>query len=151
MSQRRRASWKLKPTSKKKKESCMFLSTSSWDRSIVGWDIGDWCHPTTSAGQIGPVSPFLNNKEAPENKTAESLGTALFNCQSFESWGSHFSVNLSSIFFVTTAFLGLLAKGSEDVPGYWSSVVNITSISGIIKLAQNHVRLMFLCTVSNSD
>jgi NAD(P)-dependent dehydrogenase (short-subunit alcohol dehydrogenase family) len=98
----------------------------------------------TSAGQIGPISPFLNNKEAPENKTAESLGTALFNCQSFESWSSHSSVNLASIFFVTTAFLGLLAKGSEDTEGYWSSVVNITSISGIIKLAQNHVRLMFL-------
>jgi hypothetical protein len=49
---------------------------------------------------------------------------------------------------VTTAFLGLLAKGSDDIPGYWSSVINITSISGIIKLAQNHVRFMFLCTVS---
>jgi len=91
-----------------------------------------------NAGQLGPTSPFLNDKEAPENKTAESLGTALFNCQSFESWSSHFSVNLASIFFVTTAFLGLLAKGSEDIPGYWSSVINITSISGIIKLAQNH-------------
>ena len=106
---------------------------------------------TPSAGQIGPVSPFLNDKEAPENKTAESLGTALFNCQSFESWSSHFSINLASIFFVTTAFLGLLAKGSEDTQGYWSSVINITSISGIIKLAQNHVRLMFLCTLLNLD
>jgi len=91
-----------------------------------------------NAGQLGTTSPFLNDKEAPENKTAESLGTALFNCQSFENWRSHFSVNLSSIFFVTTAFLGLLAKGSDDIPGYWSSVINITSISGIIKLAQNH-------------
>ena len=44
---------------------------------------------------------------------------------------------------MTTAFLGLLAKGSEDTQGYWSSVINITSISGITKLAQNHVRLMF--------
>ena len=46
---------------------------------------------------------------------------------------------------MTTAFLGLLAKGSEDIQGYWSSVINITSISGILKIAQNHVRLtMFL-------
>jgi NAD(P)-dependent dehydrogenase (short-subunit alcohol dehydrogenase family) len=99
-------------------------------------------HP--SAGQIGPISPFLSDKEAPENKTAERLGTALFNCQSFESWNSHSSVNLTSIFFVTAAFLGLLAKGSEDIEGYWSSVINITSISGITKLAQNHVCLKFL-------
>jgi len=91
-----------------------------------------------NAGQIGPVSPFLNDNEAPENKSAESLGIALFNCQSFESWSSHSSINLASIFFVTTAFLGLLAKGSDDIPEYWSSVINITSISGVIKLAQNH-------------
>jgi len=91
-----------------------------------------------NAGQLGPTSPFLDDKEAPENKTAESLGTALFNCQSFDSWSSHSSINLSSIFFMTTAFLGLLAKGSEDIPGYWSSVINITSISGILKVAQNH-------------
>jgi len=91
-----------------------------------------------NAGQIGPVTPFLNDKEAPEHKTAESLGTALFDGQSFESWGSHSSVNLASIFFVTTAFLGLLAKGSEDIPDFWSSVINITSISAIMKLAQNH-------------
>jgi len=91
-----------------------------------------------NAGQAGPTSPFLNDKEAPENKTAESLGTALFNCQTFESWGNHSSVNLASIFFVTTAFLGLLAKGSQDIEGYWSSVINITSISGLIKVAQNH-------------
>jgi NAD(P)-dependent dehydrogenase (short-subunit alcohol dehydrogenase family) len=101
-------------------------------------------HYYTSAGQLGPTSPFLDNPEAPENKNAESLGTALFNCQSFESWCSHSSVNLASIFFVTTAFLGLLAKGSDDIPGYWTSVINITSISGILKLSQNHVRLMFL-------
>ena len=113
----------------------------------------DYRYPsyTHSAGQLGPTSPFLNDKEAPERKTAESLGTALFNCHSFESWSSHSSVNLASIFFVTTAFLGLLAKGSEDIQGFWSCIINITSISGLIKLAQNHVRLMFLCTFSNSD
>ena len=144
MSQTRRASWRSKPSSKKKKEGCMFLSTSSCDRFIAGWDNWLLMLSYISAGQLGPTSPFLDNQEAPENKSAESLGTALFNCQSFESWSSHSSVNLASIFFVTTAFLGLLAKGSEDIPGYWSSVINITSISGILKLSQNHVRLTFL-------
>jgi len=91
-----------------------------------------------NAGQYGPSSPFLNDKDAPENKSAESLGTALFNCQSFESWSSHSSINLASIFFMTTAFLGLLAQGSEDIQGYWSSVINITSISGILKIAQTN-------------
>ena len=40
---------------------------------------------------------------------------------------------------MTTAFLGLLDKGSRDFEGYTSSVVNITSISGILKIAQRHV------------
>ena len=127
------------------KEGKLHVLVNKFVRSIYSWVRYKWLTSSyTSAGQIGPISPFLNNKEAPENKTAESLGTALFNCQSFESWASHSSVNLASIFFVTTAFLGLLAKGSEDTEGYWSSVVNITSISGIIKLAQNHVRFVFL-------
>lgn len=51
-----------------------------------------------------------------------------------------YSCNTFSAFFVTTAFLGLLAKGSDDKPGYTSNVVNITSISSLMKLAQNHVR-----------
>jgi len=33
----------------------------------------------------------------------------------------------------------LLDKGSHDVEGYTASVINITSISGILKIAQNHV------------
>ena len=40
---------------------------------------------------------------------------------------------------MTTAFLGLLDKGSRDIEGYTSSVVNITSISGILKISQGHV------------
>ena len=50
-----------------------------------------------------------------------------------------YNINLFSAYFVTMAFLGLLSKGSADVAGYTSSVINITSISGNIKIAQNHV------------
>ncbi|KAJ2913924.1 hypothetical protein MD484_g6488, partial [Candolleomyces efflorescens] len=91
-----------------------------------------------NAGQVGPVSPFLGDPNAPERKDAETLGQALFDNESFEAWSDLYQINLFSIFFVSTAFLGLLAKGSEDSEGYWSSIVNITSISGVIKLAQNH-------------
>jgi len=91
-----------------------------------------------NAGQVGPTSPFLGDSSSPERKDAETLGTALFNNESFEAWGDLFQINSASVFFVTTAFLGLLAKGSEDVAGFTSSVVNITSISGIIKFSQDH-------------
>ncbi|KAI0257868.1 hypothetical protein BC834DRAFT_926934 [Gloeopeniophorella convolvens] len=49
-----------------------------------------------------------------------------------------YTINTFSIYYTTTAFLGLLAKGSQDVAGHTSSVVNITSISGILKIAQRH-------------
>ncbi|KAF7795373.1 hypothetical protein EIP86_006530 [Pleurotus ostreatoroseus] len=90
------------------------------------------------AGQTGPLSKFFNDTDAPEHQSAETLGRALFDNESFEGWSEVYSINSASIFFVTTAFLGLLAKGSEDRPGYESCVVNISSISGHMKLAQNH-------------
>lgn len=75
----------------------------------------------------------------PEHENAESLGTALFKNESFESWASLYAINTFSIYFVTTAFLGLLEKGSQERGRYTSCVINITSVSGIIKLAQDHV------------
>ncbi len=92
-----------------------------------------------SAGQVGPVSPWFEDPNAPQRQSPETIGRALFEGESFEGWSQLYNVNTFSIFFVTTALLGLLAKGSEDVPGYTSSVVNITSVSGSIKLSQNHV------------
>ena len=98
-------------------------------------------HDFHSAGQTGPVSPFLENTSGPEHKDPETLGRAMFDNESLEGWADVYKINTFSIYFVTTAFLGLLAKGSADVPGHTSIVVNVTSISGLIKLAQNHVRL----------
>lgn len=85
----------------------------------------------------------MEDPSAPECKDAESLGLGLFN-ESIQGWSDLYTINTSSIFFVTTAFLGLLAKGSEDVEGYWSSVIVITSVSGVVKVAQNHVGFLKL-------
>jgi NAD(P)-dependent dehydrogenase (short-subunit alcohol dehydrogenase family) len=81
----------------------------------------------------------LNDNSAPERKDASTLGQALFDNESFDSWADLYKINTFSIFFVTTAFLGLLDNGSREKEGYTSSVINITSISGITKLAQRHV------------
>ncbi|KAJ7366626.1 NAD(P)-binding protein [Mycena albidolilacea] len=93
-----------------------------------------------NAGQVGPTSPFLSNPSAPERKDAETLGQSLFDNETPGQWGDLYSINTFSIFFVTTAFLGLLDKGSREsqTPGFTSSVINITSISGLIRLAQDH-------------
>ncbi|KAI0780699.1 short-chain dehydrogenase [Trametes elegans] len=91
-----------------------------------------------NAGQTGPVSPWLEDPDAPQRKDPDTLGRALFEGESFESWGDVYKINTFSVFFVTTAFLGLLAKGTEDNPAYTSSVINVTSVSGLVKLCQNH-------------
>ncbi|KAF8827769.1 hypothetical protein HHX47_DHR4000038 [Lentinula edodes] len=100
-----------------------------------------------NAGQVGPTSPFLTDPNAPEVKDGESFGSALFK-EDQQGWSDLYSINVFSIFFTTTAFLGLLEKGTKEsnIPGYTSSVINITSISGVIKLAQDHVCDMNLDT-----
>ncbi|KAG8903004.1 hypothetical protein FRB99_003837 [Tulasnella sp. 403] len=91
-----------------------------------------------NAGQIGPISEFINDKTSPANASAEALGQAVFENESFEEWTQLYTANVSSIFFVSMAFLGLLERGSKSKPGHSSSIINIGSISGIMKLNQNH-------------
>lgn len=50
-----------------------------------------------------------------------------------ENWTETFQTNIVAQFFTTAAFLPLLAKGGESAPSYSSSVVNIASISGVMK------------------
>ncbi len=95
--------------------------------------------PHCSAGQVGPMVRWFSDPSAPQRKDAETLGRALFNSETFEDWQELFSVNLASMYFVTTAFLGLLDKGSKAGGDFSASVVNITSISGSYKLSQGHV------------
>ena len=50
-----------------------------------------------------------------------------------EQWAETFQTNLTAQYFTTMALLPLLEKGKNASPGYSSSVVNIASISGVMK------------------
>lgn len=50
-----------------------------------------------------------------------------------EQWEDTFRTNVTANFFMSMAFLPLLAKGRDVTPGYTSSVVNVSSISGAMK------------------
>ncbi|KAG8729401.1 Splicing factor [Ceratobasidium sp. 423] len=95
-----------------------------------------------NAGKIGPISSFFSYPNSPERKDTQILGTAMFTNESFEDWANTFSTNVSSIYFVSMAFLGLLETASKardaETGGWGSSIINITSISGQIKQSQNH-------------
>ncbi|KAJ5517812.1 Short-chain dehydrogenase/reductase SDR [Penicillium expansum] len=94
----------------------------------------------------GYLSILINNAgisshaETTEHEDASKLRKSLFDDEAadFDEWDRVFRTNVSQIFFMTTAFLPLLQKGSEQERGWSSTVVNITSISGIVKVSQHH-------------
>jgi len=53
------------------------------------------------------------------------------------AWAETFSTNVSSQFFVAAGFLPLLSKTLNSTPGYSPSIINITSISGVMKGSSN--------------
>lgn len=91
-----------------------------------------------NAGQVGPRTAFLGDPQAPQNSSAAALGDALFDAESFEGWADLYKVNVSSVFFATLGFLGLLEKATKSATGCTASVINVGSISGVLKLSQNH-------------
>ncbi|CAE6456114.1 unnamed protein product [Rhizoctonia solani] len=91
-----------------------------------------------NAGRSGPKSPFFTDESAPENKDPHTLGSSMFDAEEFEDWSSLYTTNASSIFFVTTAFLGLLHKASDERGAWSAGIINTSSISGQMKRSQNH-------------
>lgn len=68
----------------------------------------------------------------PDFTSAQSISDHLWKSEP-ENWQETFETNITAQFFTTAAFLPLLAKGRDVTPGYTSSVVNIASISGVMK------------------
>ncbi|QRV74681.1 short chain dehydrogenase [Ceratobasidium sp. AG-Ba] len=89
-----------------------------------------------NAGITGPQSPWFAKDDAPELKDPEKAGTKLFGDQSFEEWGDLYKNNVASIFFVTSAFLGLLHKASAEHGPWTGTVINISSLNGHLKVSQ---------------
>ncbi|KAI9708198.1 MAG: hypothetical protein M1820_004152 [Bogoriella megaspora] len=76
----------------------------------------------------------------PEGSSAEEVKQNIFepDNQTFEMWEQVYRTNVGQIYFLSTAFLPLLQKATEHQHGYSGTVLNITSISGLVKRSQNH-------------
>lgn len=72
--------------------------------------------------------------------SAQKLKEALFEEESatFADWDDVYRTNVSQIFFMTAAFLPLLDAASNNTKSWSSTVLNITSISGMVKTSQHH-------------
>jgi NAD(P)-dependent dehydrogenase (short-subunit alcohol dehydrogenase family) len=75
-----------------------------------------------------------------ESKTAEEMKNNLFDTEAstVDDWLNTYRTNVTQIFFMTTAFLPLLQKATEHQYGYSGTVINISSISGLVKASQHH-------------
>ncbi|KAF2398594.1 NAD(P)-binding protein [Trichodelitschia bisporula] len=55
-----------------------------------------------------------------------------------EDWTSVYNTNVASVYFMSTAFMPLLAAATEMHPGFSGTIINTTSISGLVKSPQHH-------------
>ncbi|KAK6583713.1 hypothetical protein PZA11_003443 [Diplocarpon coronariae] len=75
---------------------------------------------------------YSNGK--PDFKSAESISKHLMKSDP-QTWADTFSTNVSSQFFVSAAFLPLLAKSLAS--GFSPSIMSTTSIPGVMKSSSN--------------
>ncbi|KAK7460509.1 hypothetical protein VKT23_009229 [Stygiomarasmius scandens] len=85
-----------------------------------------------NAGVSGSTKAFISDKSAPESAT---IGDTLFSQSTFDQWTKVFQTNTFAPFFVTTGFLSLLEKGACSREGETSSVINISSCVGSMKIS----------------
>jgi NAD(P)-dependent dehydrogenase (short-subunit alcohol dehydrogenase family) len=81
----------------------------------------------------------LNTQET-EAGSAEELKKNLFDDENetFEMWTDTYRTNVPQLFFMTAAFLPMLQAAHQHNDNFSGTVINISSISGIVKTAQHH-------------
>lgn len=68
----------------------------------------------------------------PDYKDAKAISEHFLKTKE-EQWAETMQTNVAAHYFVSMAFLPLLARGNARTPGYSSQIVNVSSISGVMK------------------
>ncbi|KAI1498732.1 hypothetical protein F5X99DRAFT_312963 [Biscogniauxia marginata] len=87
-----------------------------------------------NAGISGP-------KAEPKFSEADDLKARLWNNEDQKDWQDNFNTNVTAVYFTTVAFLPLLQAGIRPkgpMEPFSSSVITISSMSGIMRDAQGH-------------
>jgi len=91
------------------------------------------CILVNNAGTSG--STFQQEAQSPEEARKNLFESDEAN---FEEWEKIYRTNVAQIYFTTTAFLPLLAHSTEEHKDYSGTVINIASVSGLLKDSQHH-------------
>jgi len=73
------------------------------------------------------------------DEDVNALAKELFN-EDLDSWENVYRTNVIGYFFMTSAFMPLLNAASQSKKDYTSSVINISSMSGITRTTQHHFK-----------
>lgn len=107
-------------------------------------------HLSVLINNAGIAGQARQDVERQQVQHAETLREMLFDDESAteHDWESVYRTNVCQLYFMTGAFLPLLQKGTEadaqaqaqqeGGSGFTSTVINTTSISGIVKTSQHH-------------
>ncbi|KJZ69444.1 hypothetical protein HIM_11173 [Hirsutella minnesotensis 3608] len=78
---------------------------------------------------------IYSNQQKPQGSNATEVKQNLFEADNatFVNWTDVYATNVAAIYFVTTAFLPLLERASKHRHAQTSTVINISSINGLIK------------------
>ncbi|KAF5252707.1 hypothetical protein FANTH_2334 [Fusarium anthophilum] len=68
----------------------------------------------------------------PDTSDAKALSEHFLKTEP-DQWANTLKTNVTGPYYMSMAFLPLLAKGRETTPGYSSQIVNVSSISGAMK------------------
>ncbi|GAB7356849.1 hypothetical protein MBLNU459_g7722t1 [Dothideomycetes sp. NU459] len=77
-------------------------------------------------------------KTTPDGKDAEEMKKNLYETATMEDWTSMYQTNVVGPFFMSTAFLPLLQKATDRQHGHSGCIINISSISGLVRISQGH-------------
>ncbi|EST08392.2 Short-chain dehydrogenase/reductase, conserved site [Kalmanozyma brasiliensis GHG001] len=102
----------------------------------------------SNAGVVGPLNEGSNTADAslkmhPEHReqrlSIEEFAKKSLEDNSPDDWDSLFRINVYALYFLSLAFLPLLAKGTEASTAWSSTIITTGSISGVVKQSQLHV------------
>lgn len=80
------------------------------------------------------------NTQQTEASSAEEMSKNLFDDENetFDMWTDTYRTNVPQCYFMTTGFLPLLQAAHKHNDNFSGTVINISSISGIVKTSQHH-------------
>lgn len=81
---------------------------------------------------------IAEGKITPEGKNAEEIRKNLYENQNPEDWTSVYNTNAVAPFFLSVGMLPLLQKATERERAWSGTIINISSISGMVRISQGH-------------